>query len=105
MAKNFALYDVWGVTKYKFSSTSSSPLFTYILSILIKVSEMNDLLSLWINFFLGVGTVYFLNKYFSGVFNTVKNIVLSVLFTLFFSVLHYRFYPEWSMFFMFFYLW
>jgi hypothetical protein len=37
---------------------------------------------------LGVGTVYFLNKYFSGVFNTAKNIVLSVLFTLFFSVLH-----------------
>lgn len=88
MAKNFALYDVWGVTKYKFSSTSSSPLFTYILSILIKVSGNNDLLSLWVNVFWGVGTVYFLNRYFSGVFNTVKNIVLSGLFTLFFSVLH-----------------
>lgn len=88
MAKNFALYDVWGVTKYKFSSTSSSPLFTYVLSILIKVSGNNDLLSLWVNVFFGVGTVYFLNKYFSGVFNMAKNIVLSVLFTLFFSVLH-----------------
>ncbi len=88
MAKNLALYDVWGVTKYKFSSTSSSPLFTYVLSILIKVSGNNDLLSLWVNVFFGVGTVYFLNKYFSGVFNTAKNIVLSVLFTLFFSVLH-----------------
>ena len=88
MAKNFALYDVWGVTKYQFSSTSSSPLFTYILSVLIKVSGNNDLLSLWVNVFFGVGTVYFLNKYFSGVFNTAKNIVLSVLFTLFFSVMH-----------------
>ncbi len=88
MAKNLALYDVWGVTKYKFSSTSSSPLFTYVLSILIKVSGNNDLLSLWVNIFFGVGTVYFLNRYFSGVFNMAKNIVLSVLFTLFFSVLH-----------------
>lgn len=88
MAKNLALYDVWGVTKYRFSSTSSSPLFTYVLSILIKVSGNNDLLSLWVNVFFGVGTVYFLNRYFSGVFNTAKNIVLSVLFTLFFSVLH-----------------
>jgi hypothetical protein len=88
MAKNLALYDVWGVTKYKFSSTSSSPLFTYVLSALIKVSGNNDLLSLWVNIFFGVGTVYFLNRYFSGVFNTAKNIVLSVLFTLFFSVLH-----------------
>ncbi|WP_185208585.1 hypothetical protein [Chryseobacterium sp. C3] len=52
MAKNFALYDVWGVTKYKFSSTSSSPLFTYILSVLIKVSGNNDFLSLWVNIFL-----------------------------------------------------
>lgn len=88
MAKNLALYDVWGVTKYKFSSTSSSPLFTYVLSALIKVSGNNDLLSLWVNIFFGVGTVYFLNRYFSGVFNMAKNIVLSVLFTLFFSVLH-----------------
>lgn len=36
MAKNLAFYDVWGITKYQFSSTSSSPLFTYLICILIK---------------------------------------------------------------------
>lgn len=88
MAKNFALHDVWGITKYEFSSTSSSPLFTYLLSVLIKVFGNNDQIPLYFNAVFGVGTVFILNQYFSGVFNSVKNIILSVLFTLFFSVLH-----------------
>ncbi|WP_415325314.1 hypothetical protein [Chryseobacterium sp. MMS23-Vi53] len=88
MAKHFALNDVWGITKYEFSSTSSSPLFTYILSVLIKIFGNNDQIPLYFNAVFGVGTVYILNQYFSGHFNLIKNIVLSVLFTLFFSVLH-----------------
>jgi hypothetical protein len=88
MAKNFALHDVWGVTRYQFSSTSSSPLFTYLLSVLIKVFGNNDQIPLCFNVVLGIGTVYFLNQYFSGVFEKTQSVVLSVLFTLFFSVLH-----------------
>lgn len=88
MAKNFALHDVWGVTRYQFSSTSSSPLFTYFISILIRFFGNNDQLSLYFNFVFGFGTVYFLNRYFSGIFSESKNIVLSVLFALFFSVMH-----------------
>lgn len=88
MAKNFALHDVWGITKYEFSSTSSSPLFTYFLSVLIKIFGNNDQIPLYFNVAFGVGTVFILNQYFSEVFNSIKNIVLSVLFTLFFSVLH-----------------
>lgn len=30
VAKNFAIHHVWGITEYQFSSTSSSPLFTFI---------------------------------------------------------------------------
>ncbi|MCA6066764.1 hypothetical protein JI747_006210 [Chryseobacterium sp. RG1] len=88
IAKNFALHDVWGVTQYQFSSTSSSPLFTYLLSVLIKVFGNNDQIPLYFNVVLGIGTVYFLNQYFSGVFEKAQSVVLSVLFTLFFSVLH-----------------
>lgn len=88
MAKNFALYDVWGVTRYEFSSTSSSPLFTYLLSLLIRLLGNNDQLSLYFNIVFGFGTVYFLSRYFSEIFSKAKYIVISVLFTLFFSVLH-----------------
>ncbi|SIQ03483.1 hypothetical protein SAMN05880574_10479 [Chryseobacterium sp. RU37D] len=88
MAKNFALYNVWGITKYKFSSTSSSPFFTYFLSVLIKIFGNNDQLPLYFNMISGLGLIYFLNKYFSKIFNSVKSIVYSVIFTLFFSILH-----------------
>jgi len=88
MAKNFALYDVWGVTRYKFSSTSSSPLFTYLLSGVIKIVGNSDQIPLYFNIVFGIGTVYILNEYFFGIFEKIRNVVFSVLFTLFFSVLH-----------------
>ena len=37
MAKNFAEFHVWGITQYEFSSTTSSPLFTFLIAVLIKV--------------------------------------------------------------------
>lgn len=88
MAKTFALYDVWGVTKYHFSSTSSSPLFTYILSLLIKFFGNREMIPLYFNGLIGLGTVFVLTRYFSGIFQQVKNVAAAVLFTLFFSVLH-----------------
>ncbi len=88
MAKNFALYEVWGVTRYAFSSTSSSPMFTYLLSVLIKIFGNNDLVSLYFNGFAGFGLVYILTRYFSQVFDKVGSIAAAVVFTLFFSVMH-----------------
>lgn len=88
MAKNLALYDVWGVTRHQFSSTSSSPLFTYLLSVLIVFFGNNDQLSLYFNIAFGLGTVWFLCRYFSKIFGNSKNVVISVLFTVFFLVLH-----------------
>lgn len=88
IAKNFALYDVWGVTKYQFSSTSSSPLFTYLSSLLIKIFGNSDQIPLYFNMVFGIGTVYFLNEYFSGIFEKTRSVVFAVLFTVFFSVLH-----------------
>lgn len=88
MAKNFALYEVWGVTRYEFSSTSSSPLFTYLLSVFIKFFGNKDLIPLYLNVFAGFGLVYILTLYFSRVFQQVSHIVAAVVFTLFFSVMH-----------------
>ncbi len=87
MAKNFAFYEVWGMTKYQFSSTSSSPLFTYILSVLIKIFGNNDQIPLYFNAIFSVGIIYVLSEYYAGIFRQVKNTVLAVLFTVFFIVL------------------
>lgn len=87
MAKNFAFYEVWGMTKYQFSSTSSSPLFTYLLSVLIKIFGNNDQIPLYFNMVFSIGILYGLSIYYAGVFKEVKNTVLAVLFTVFFIVL------------------
>ncbi len=49
MAKNFALHNVWGVTPYEFSSSTSSPLWTLILGILYKLFGVNDYIPLALN--------------------------------------------------------
>ncbi|MBP2618446.1 hypothetical protein [Chryseobacterium jejuense] len=87
MAKNFALYEVWGMTKYQFSSTSSSPLFTYMLSVLIKIFGNNDQIPLYFNVIFSIGILYVLSEYYAEVFKEVKKTALAVLFTAFFIVL------------------
>jgi len=87
MAKNFALYEVWGMTRYQFSSTSSSPLFTYMLSVLIKIFGNNDQIPLYFNAVFSIGILYFLSIYYADILNEVKRTVLAVLFTVFFIVL------------------
>ncbi|MFP3832204.1 hypothetical protein [Chryseobacterium sp. SIMBA_028] len=85
IAKNFAFHGVWGVTKYAFSSTSSSPVFTVILSGLIYVLGDHELIPLVFNTVCAFFTIYFLNKYYADYFSTTKSIILSNLFTLFFA--------------------
>ncbi|SHM37250.1 hypothetical protein [Chryseobacterium polytrichastri] len=88
MAKNFALHGIWGMTQYAFSSSSSSPIFTFLLGAIIYTFGDNELIPLVFNIFCSVFVIYFLNKYYSQYFNKSKNIVFAVLFTLFFAVLH-----------------
>src|SRR5579859_966505 len=42
MAKNFALYNVWGITRYGFTSATSSPLWTFLLSLFYRVFGVSD---------------------------------------------------------------
>ena len=88
IAKNFALHKVWGMTQYTFSSSSSSPTFTFIISLLIYIFGDHDLIPLIFNLIITVFVIYFLNKYYSQYFPQNKNVVIASLFTVFFSVFH-----------------
>lgn len=88
MAKNFALHGVWGMTKYSFSSSSSSPIFTFILSVLISIFGNNELIPLFFNIILSFLIIVFLNKYYKSFFDDSKHVVIANVFTLFFAVLH-----------------
>ncbi|MCY0969491.1 hypothetical protein [Chryseobacterium wangxinyae] len=88
IAKKFSENHIWGVTSHQFSSTSSAPLFTFILSFLITVFGNHDIIPLLFNIFFGAGIIYILNKYYSQYFAKSSHIVLATLFTVFFSLLH-----------------
>jgi hypothetical protein len=49
MAKNLATHGVWGVTRYEFTSSSSSPLWTLLLALVYRVLGVNDVTPLVLN--------------------------------------------------------
>ena len=63
MAKNFAESGVWGITQYEFSSTTSSPFFTFLLAILIKVFGNWEYIPLVANSIAGVFLIWVLHQY------------------------------------------
>ncbi len=88
IAKNFALYDVWGMTPHAFSSSSSSPVFTFLISVFIKIFGNSALIPLAINVVCASGILFFLTKYY-GSFSTKTTFVVSaVLVTVFSAALH-----------------
>ncbi len=88
LAKNFALHGVWGMTPHEFSSSSSSPVFTFLISVLMRIFGNSALIPLVINVLCAIGILYFLTKYFRRISIKTNFIVLSVLFTVFSSALH-----------------
>ncbi|MCD9854002.1 glycosyltransferase family 39 protein [Epilithonimonas sp. JDS] len=63
MAKNFADFSVWGITQYEFSSTTSSPLFTFLLAILIKVFGNWEYIPMVVNSIAGLFLIWISHKY------------------------------------------
>ncbi len=49
IARNFAQYGIWGVTKHGFSSSSSSLLWDYLLSLIFLVFQQNALIPFILN--------------------------------------------------------
>lgn len=63
MAKSFAESGVWGITKHEFSSTTSSPFFTFLLSVLIKLFGDWEYIPLVANMVAGAVLLLVLHQY------------------------------------------
>jgi hypothetical protein len=57
ISKNFAEYGVWGVTRYQFSSASSSPLFTLLLSAVYFLTGPTEWWPFVLAFTFGAGAI------------------------------------------------
>lgn len=77
MAKNFADYGVWGITQYEFSSTTSSPFFTFILSVLIKTFGNWEYLPLVANSIAAVFLILAIHNYLKRFSTITYSIVLT----------------------------
>ena len=60
IAKNFVQHGVWGVSRYEFSSSSSSLLWTFILSIIYFLFGVNEVSPLILNILFATATVVLL---------------------------------------------
>jgi len=85
VAKNAALYNNWGVGRYEFTSSSSSPLYSFILSVLIRLFGNNAMYPLIVNILFGnliIIALYMFVKnklwFFVGVFFLCTPVLLHI---------------------------
>ncbi|MCG2792838.1 MAG: hypothetical protein L6262_04725 [Weeksellaceae bacterium] len=64
IAKNFAESGVWGLSRYQFSSAASSPLFTFLLAILVKLFGTWDYILLAANLVAGLFLIWVSHNFF-----------------------------------------
>lgn len=62
IAKNFAEKQVWGITSYEFSSTTSSPFFTLLLALGIKIIGNQQFLPIVLNVIAGIFLLLVLHR-------------------------------------------
>ena len=63
MAKNFAEHGVWGCTPFHFSSSSSSPLWTWLLAAAYATVGVHDAVPLVLNIVLGIAMLMLTDRY------------------------------------------
>ena len=79
MAKNFAEFGTWGITQYEFSSTTSSPFFTFLLAVLIKAFGNWEYIPLIANTIAGIGLIFISHQYFKQFSKTTYIVFLSAI--------------------------
>lgn len=83
IAKNFAIHGVWGVTQYAFTSCSSSPLWTLLLSFVYYLSGPQEMTPFFLNVIIGILVLcvayYILRKYGSES-ATATGVLIAVVF-------------------------
>jgi hypothetical protein len=63
MAKSLALHGTWGITRFAFSSASSSPLFTLILALLYRLTGVHEVTSLAVSWMAGAFAIYLADRF------------------------------------------
>ncbi|MBV8436565.1 MAG: hypothetical protein JOY95_03535 [Silvibacterium sp.] len=63
MARSLALHGTWGVTRFAFSSASSSPLFTLILAFLYRLTGVHEITSLVVSWTAGAFAIYLADRF------------------------------------------
>jgi hypothetical protein len=58
MAKNLALHGVWGVSPYEFSSSTSSPFFMLLLSLVYRLTGPDQFVPLALSWVFGLCSIY-----------------------------------------------
>lgn len=58
MAKSLAIHGIWGITRFEFTSSSSSPLFTLILALLYRLTGVHAATSLAVSWAAGAAAIY-----------------------------------------------
>ncbi len=79
MAKNFSLHHTWGVTPDGFTSSTSSPLYTFILSVCYFMFGVRDYFPLLLNIICGFFILYSLYVYAQKNLNAVTYLVCTIL--------------------------
>jgi hypothetical protein len=77
MAKNLAKHGVYGVTKYEFSSSSSSPVWTLLLSLFYVIVGVNEWLPLVLNILIAIMVLYVMYKILIS--NNVNQFIIAII--------------------------
>ncbi len=72
IAKNLAKYGIWGINKDKFSSSSSSILYTLLLALLFLIFGINEIIPFVINTIFATLIVIFCYKIFNNYYKTPR---------------------------------
>jgi len=89
IAKNFSQYGVWGVSKYEFSSSSSSLFYTLLLSLIFLLFGPNEIIPFIINVISANLLIYQVYYLFKEKYNLPSYaIFIALLLLIFFLPLH-----------------